>query len=278
MAGIRLVVFDWAGTTVDHGCFAPVAAFVAAFARHGVTVSTAEARGPMGLHKKDHIRTMLQAPALAQRWRSAHGRDWTESDVDAVFRGFVPLQLEVIDNHSRLVPGLLDCVAQLRALGVKVGATTGYFQEAAQRVYAAARAQSYEPDICLCAEDVPGGRPAPWMIFRIMERLGLYPPAAVVKLGDTVHDIAEGLNAGVWSVGVTATGSEVGCTEEEFAALPEATRREKCEAARRLLVSAGAHEVIGSVAELPALLRKIGERLAAGDVPGVLLPSRRPPG
>jgi phosphonoacetaldehyde hydrolase len=49
---IRLVVFDWAGTVIDFGCCAPVAAFRDAFAKLGVPVSVAEARAPMGLHKK----------------------------------------------------------------------------------------------------------------------------------------------------------------------------------------------------------------------------------
>jgi phosphonoacetaldehyde hydrolase len=267
MQGVQLVVFDWAGTTVDHGCFAPVAAFIGAFAQHRVKVSVAEARAPMGLHKKDHIRTILQMPAVTQRWREARQRDWQEPDVDALYAAFVPLQMEVIDNHSRLVPGLLDCVAELRRLGIKIGATTGYFQEAANRVYAAARAQGYEADICLCAGDAPVGRPAPWMIFRIMERLGIYPPSAVVKVGDTVPDIAEGRNAGAWSVGVTATSSEVGCTEAEYAALPNALRQQKLEAARTLLLDAGAHDVLSSVIELPALLQTITARLASGDRP-----------
>src|SRR6202035_5805492 len=68
---IQLVVFDWAGTTIDHGSLAPLAAFIEAFAQHDVAVSAEEARGPMGLHKKDHIRTMLEMPAVAQRWRQA---------------------------------------------------------------------------------------------------------------------------------------------------------------------------------------------------------------
>ena len=59
------------------------------------------------------------------------------------------------------------------------------------------------------------------MIFRIMETLRIYPPRAVVKIGDTVPDIGEGLNAGAVSIGVVSSGSEVGCTHEELAALPE---------------------------------------------------------
>ncbi len=54
----------WAGTTVDHGCFAPVAPFVDAFALHGVTITSAESRGSMGLGKRDHIRALTRCPRL----------------------------------------------------------------------------------------------------------------------------------------------------------------------------------------------------------------------
>jgi phosphonoacetaldehyde hydrolase len=264
---LQLVIFDWAGTTVDHGCFAPVAAFVQAFARHGVTVTSAEARGPMGLHKKDHIRALLRIPDVARRWRKAHGDDADESDVDRLYRDFMPLQLDVIAAHGRLVSGLLDCVAWLRDRGLQIGTTTGYFREAADQVYTAARSQGYVSDHDLCAEEVPAGRPAPWMIFRIMEKLGTYPPALVVKVGDTVPDIEEGRNAGVWSVGVTRTSSEVGCREDEFAALPAAEQCAKLVAARRKLEDAGAHAIVESVADLPDLLPDLEARLQRGERP-----------
>lgn len=44
---IQAVIFDWAGTTVDYGCFAPVQAFQEAFAHHGVPVTLEETRKPM---------------------------------------------------------------------------------------------------------------------------------------------------------------------------------------------------------------------------------------
>src|SRR5262245_1633743 len=184
--GIRLVVFDWAGTTVDHGSFAPVAPFVEAFARHGVTVSPAEARGPMGVHKRDHVRELLKIPAVAKRWRTAHGRDWAEADVEAIYQAFIPLQVAVLDQFAEPVPGLLAAVEQLRRGGVKIGGTTGYFREAAELVAAAARRRGYAPDVSLGPDDVAAGRPKPWMVFRIMEALDVCPPAAVRKGGDTV--------------------------------------------------------------------------------------------
>jgi len=221
----------------------------------------------MGLHKRDHIRALLEMPAVARRFRAAIGRDSNEQDVERLYREFIPLQLGVIADYSRLVPGLLGCVAALHERGISIGATTGYFREAAERVYAEARPQGYIPDCCLCAEDVPQGRPAPWMIFRIMEALRIYPPSVVVKVGDTVPDIEEGRNAGVWSVGVTPTSNEVGCLEEEFAALPPEVQRLKLAAAQRKLEAAGAHAVIRSLAEIPALILTLQARLNLGERP-----------
>jgi phosphonoacetaldehyde hydrolase len=253
---LKLVVFDWAGTTIDHGCFAPVAAFRSAFAAFGVFVSTDEARAPMGLSKRDHVQAILEAPAVARRWLEVHGRSPTKADGDAVYEDFVPRQLEVVTDHCRLVPGLIECVAALRKRGLKIGATTGYFCAASDRVRAVAEAQGYVPDVSLCPDDVAGGRPAPWMMFRIMEALGVCPPTAVVKVGDTVPDMEEGRNAGAWCVGVTRTGSFVGRTENEVAALAPAERQALLAAAGRQLLEAGAHVVIESVADLPGLLSR----------------------
>jgi phosphonoacetaldehyde hydrolase len=261
------VIFDWAGTAVDHGSLAPLAPFVRAFAARGVEVTSDEARGPMGLGKRDHIRELLKLPAVASRWRERHGGDATENDVDDLYRRFVPLQLEVIDEFSEVVPGLLDCVGELRGRGVAVGATTGYFREAAERVYRRAAEQGYRPDHCVCAEEVPAGRPAPWMVFRVMEALGVYPPSAVVKVGDTAPDIGEGLAAGAWSVGVVRSSSEVGCTAREWAALPPAEQQRRAAACRAPLLAAGAHAVIDTLAELPAVLDDFDARLGRGEMP-----------
>jgi phosphonoacetaldehyde hydrolase len=264
---VKLVVLDWAGTAVDHGSMAPLAPFVGAFAAHGVPITAVEARAPMGLAKQDHIRALLRDPDIARRWRQQHGRDWTEADAASLYERFVPLQLEMIDHHGRLVAELLPAVEALRRAGVRIGATTGYFRAAAERVYAPAREQGYVPDACACAEEVPAGRPAPWMMFRLMEALDVYPPASVVKVGDTVPDVAEGLAAGAWSVAVLRTGSEVGCTEEEWAALSPDEQRRRLEAARRKLLAAGAHAAIDTLAELPELIADISDRLGRGEKP-----------
>ena len=191
---IRLVIFDWAGTTVDHGCFGPVAPFVEALRRHGVTITVERARGPMGLDKKDHLRALLQFPEAATQWRAASGADVTEADVERIYREHViPIAIESVPAASALIPGVLECVADLRSRGITIGTTTGYFTEAARLCYETGAKQGYVPDFNVCASEVAAARPAPWMMYRVMEALGVYPSSAVLKVGDTVPDIGEGL-------------------------------------------------------------------------------------
>jgi phosphonoacetaldehyde hydrolase len=102
------------------------------------------------------------------------------------------------------------------------------------------------------------------MIFETMKQLGVYPVEAVVKVGDTVPDIQAGLNAGVWTVGVAQTGNEIGLSLLEWQALAEDEKRCKLNKARATLSQAGAHYVINSIAELPAVVEAINRHLVAG--------------
>jgi phosphonoacetaldehyde hydrolase len=263
---IKAVIFDWGGTTVDHGCFAPVLAFVEAFAGQGIDLSIEQARGPMGLHKRDHIRALLGLPEIAEQWRIRHNRPWTETDVEEIYTAFTPIQVAKAREHTDLAPGLLECVAALRERGVRIGSTTGYARIVAEGVIDAAGDAGFAPDASVCADEVPAGRPAPWMVYRGMEQLGVYPPARVVNVGDTVPDILAGLNAGVWSVGVLRSSSDLGLSADEFDAMPKRARNKLLKQVYFKLTRAGAHFVIDSLADLPALLKEVGRRRVPPDV------------
>ncbi|MEO2088963.1 MAG: phosphonoacetaldehyde hydrolase [Gemmataceae bacterium] len=196
-------------------------------------------------------------PAVGERWRAAHGRPWAEADVERLYQAVTPKQVEAARTHSQLIAGVVECVAELRRCGIKIAATTGYFREAAEVVYAAAREQGFVPDFAICADEVPQGRPAPWMIFRAMEATGVYPPEAVVKVGDTVIDIEDGRNAGVWSVGVVDSSNEMGLSEAEFAALTPGERDRLRAAVRSRFTAASADAVIHTLADLAAQIDKL---------------------
>jgi phosphonoacetaldehyde hydrolase len=264
---IRLAVLDWAGTTVDYGCVAPAAVFVEGFRRQGVTIRTEEARGPMGMEKRAHIRTLGEQPRIAEAWQAAHGQPMGEADVDAMYADFVPLLLAVLEDSSDLIPGVNEAMAELAALGVRVAASTGYFVEAMEVVAAAAARQGYRPEFTISANQVAAGRPAPWMIYRAMEALNIYPPQVVVAVGDTVPDIQAGRNARVWTVAFAQTGNEVGLARAEFEALPAATRAASVAQARATLTAAGAHLVVDGIWALPAAIATLNARLRAGERP-----------
>src|SRR5580692_2764873 len=258
---IRLVVFDMAGTIIDHGSVAPVAALIAAFRELGLDLSAAAARGPMGLHKRDHIAAVLRLPAVSSRFQAAFGHVPTPADVEAIYERFLPLQASEAQARIELIPGAASCLTALREKTIAVGTTTGYPRVIGQPIVEAVAARGWVADHSIFPDDVRAGRPAPWMLFRLMELTGVYPASAVVKIGDTVPDIEEGRNAGAWSVGITQTGSEMGLTLAEWQALPEAGRDRRASAAGQKLLRAGAHTVIPSVGCLSALLAELNEKL-----------------
>tara|TARA_R110002111_G_scaffold262851_1_gene341790 strand:+ start:36573 stop:37379 length:807 start_codon:yes stop_codon:yes gene_type:complete len=254
---IQLVIFDWAGTTIDHGCFAPISAFIKAFKACGVELTPSQARGPMGLHKRDHIRSLFQLDEIAAQWEAMHQGPWSESDVEQIYETFMPLQVDEAQKFTDLIPGLCKTISVLRERGIKIGSTTGYPRIVVEPILKAAQAQGYVPDFTMCADEVPAGRPAPWMIYRNMEALNVFPPTAVVKVGDTVPDIEAGLNAGTWTVGLTQTGSEVGLTIAEFEALSSDQKQSRLQVAETKLKNAGAHFVIPTVNVLPEIIKQI---------------------
>jgi len=105
------------------------------------------------------------------------------------------------------------------------------------------------------------------MCYRNAILLGAYPLWHCVKIGDTPSDIAEGRNAGMWTIAITATGNEIGLSQAEWEALPVDVRCERERLASARLTSAGAHFVAASLADCGAILDDIERRLAAGEKP-----------
>ncbi len=264
---VKAVVFDWAGTIIDHGSRAPMGAFVKVFEQFGVAITVAEARGPMGRPKRDHINALLADPGIAARWTSAHGGAPTSRDVDRIYDVFVPLNASVVTDFADPIPGVPELIASLRARGLKIGSTTGYTRDIMQRLLPVATAAGLVTDNLVCAGDLPSGRPGPMMIYKTFLDLDIWPAAAVVKVDDTEVGIAEGLAAGCWTVGVALSGNATGLSREELASLSPANCATYRANATGQLTRAGAHYVIDSAADLPAILDAIDGRLLRGEAP-----------
>ena len=250
---IKMVVFDWAGTTTDFGSQAPVDVFDRTFRQKGLVFTKAEINAPMGMEKKAHIKTMLSTEKGQKLWEDAYSRSWNEDDIEDVYQCFEGNLRTVVAEYSKLIPGVKETVEKL--------STTGYTSEMMQYVLPVAKEQGYEPDCCVTPDVTEYSRPTPFMVFECMRQLNVYPPKLVVKAGDTVMDILEGKNAGAWSVGIIKGSNVVGLNEAEYNALDEQAKKELHEKARKIYLDAGADYVIEDITELPEVIAKINESL-----------------
>lgn len=258
MANIEALIFDWAGTTVDYGSFAPVRAFQEVFRQYGLEPTMEETRMPMGMLKIDHIRTMLNMPRLAAEWKRVYGRLFTERDVKAMHDIFASKLMTILHEFATPKPYVLDTVAQLRAKGYKIGSTTGYNDAMMSIVVPEAAKRGYAPDCWFSPDSTNGkGRPFPYMIFENLAALEVSSVRAAVKIGDTASDIQEGVNAGVWTVGVLEGSSAAGVTMEEYDAMDGLAREHVLQKAARLYRDNGADFVIQNLSELPGVLAQI---------------------
>lgn len=258
---IEAVVLDWAGTTMDYGCMAPVQAFRAVFDEEGVPISVVEARRPMGAHKREHIRQITSDPEVRGRWQQSKGQLPTDADVERMFERFIPIQLDCLADYAALIDGTVELVTALRARGMKIGSTTGYTTEMMAINLREAKRQGYEPDATVCASEVPAGRPYPYMCFENAVRLGASDVRRVVKVDDTIPGIAEGRTAGMWTIGLALSGNEVGLPLDAWRALPEDERRRLRAGAYERMYAAGADFVVDDIRGVLACVEEIQARL-----------------
>ena len=264
---LQAVVLDWAGTVVDFGSFAPTQIFVEAFAEFGVAVSLAEARGPMGMGKWDHIRTLCNEPQIADRYQAAFGRLPTDDDVTALYERFMPLQIEKIALHSALIPGALDTIDALRDKGLKIGSCSGYPAVVMEKVVELARKNGYVADHVVATDEVPNGRPHPAQALANVIALGISDVAACVKVDDTWPGILEGRSAGMWTVALTCSGNALGLTYDQFRDLPSDKLAEERARITRMFEGSRPHYLIDTIVDLPAVIEDINARLARGETP-----------
>ncbi|TNE39618.1 MAG: phosphonoacetaldehyde hydrolase [Sphingomonadales bacterium] len=264
---VSAVIFDWAGTILDFGCIAPVAAFREAFAEFGMEISEAEARLPMGAAKRDHIEQILAQPAVQQRWQDHSGLASTSTDIDRIYEAFLRIDAINSARYSTLIPGALNIVKALRDRAIAIGSTTGYPRSIMNQLAPLAQVQGYTPDCCVTVSEVTHGRPWPDMLLANVLALHAPDVRGCVAVDDSPSGLRSARAAGMWAVGISISGNEVGLSLEDWEALDEDRRRDLREAARQKLIDAGAHYVIDSVADLLPVIDGIEKRLEAGDRP-----------
>jgi len=263
--GVQGVICDWAGTMVDFGSLSPVAAFKEAFTRHGFEVSFEEIRAHMGMLKMDHTRAILESSKA--RFFEQFGFYPTERDVKAIYHHFEPALFYALKEHSKPIRGAVEFSDALKQKQIKLGSTTGYTCSMMEVVLNEAGKEGYRPECYVCPSTYLPGRPHPFMIYKNAIELEIYPLSSIVKIGDTVSDIREGLNAVCWSIGVAMSGNEMGLSQKEMQSLPKEVLEQKLSHARARLKEAGAHYVIDGIWDALPLLDVISEKIKNGEKP-----------
>jgi phosphonatase-like hydrolase len=190
-----LVIFDIAGTTVrDTGNVAK--AFIDAFNEFNIDVPVTTVNQVMGFRKIDAIRMLLPGvnDLLAEQIHEAFTRN----------------MIALYENDPDLtpLPAVETIFQQLKQQGVKIALNTGFTRAVTNTILQRLQWRVPETiDMVVCSDEVPEGRPQPFMIKTIMKQMKITDSKNVVKVGDTKVDVEEGRNAGCGLVVSVTTGA-----------------------------------------------------------------------
>lgn len=191
MESIELVVFDMAGTTVKDNGAVPEA-FVAALSRHQIEFDSTRLADVRGSSKRQAVFDLIpEGPERSHRAAAVY-----DTFRECLILRYQSYGVEPIEGAARMF-------GELRARGIRVALNTGFDREVTQLLLAALNWGQGIVDAVVCGDDVPQGRPMPYLIFRAMEATGTTSVRQVANLGDTALDLWAGYNANVsWNIGV----------------------------------------------------------------------------
>ena len=187
----------------------------------------------MGMLKHDHIETMMKGERISKLWEEVHNRKWTDADVDAVYEESEKGIMEILKNYAEPKPYVIETVAKIREMGIKIGSTTGYTAEMMDIVSPKAEELGYAPDVYFSPSDTENyGRPYPYMVFKNMEHLKVSSVKSVIKVGDTIN------------------------LEEEFNALSSDEQNKLCYEVTKKFKNAGADYVVRDIRGVLDIIEK----------------------
>ncbi|WP_221410439.1 phosphonoacetaldehyde hydrolase [Apibacter muscae] len=252
--------YGLAGIAIDYGCFAPLHAFLKVFSdEKKINITYRQDRERMGLLKIDHIKSILSMPEVNDKFHEVYNRNWSMEDVHKMYQSFEKHLFTSLSDFTTPIPKVIETLNSLRNEGILIGSTTGYTQALMDIVRPEAEKKGYYVDHLVTPNDVPAGRPAPYMIYKNMIDLAIPSVEQVVKVGDTIADIQEGINAKVKSVGIIVGSNEMGLTELEYNQLPDSEKEILKNKVRERMLNAGADAVLDNITELPSYIDSINQ-------------------
>ena len=152
----------------------------------------------MGKFKKEHLADILAFEHVGEQFRRAHGRDFSETDLNEMFDMFRPTMAEVAVTGDLIRPfdGVKEAIDRLQAEGIQVGCDTGYPARPATPSMAPWRKSLASALMSSPIPKTSAGRPTPFLVYDCMYKANVYPPAAVIKADDITAGVQDGANSG----------------------------------------------------------------------------------
>jgi phosphonatase-like hydrolase len=200
MPALDLVVFDIAGTIIqDTGQV--INAFTAAFRKHAIQVTEAEVRTLHGASKREVFKRYIERQFGPEHPENTGRIDCAYGDFRTI------LETTYATEGVQAIAGAESTFGWLRDHDIKIGLNSGFYRKVTEIILRAVGWSEGVIDVVICGDEVPRGRPAPFMIFRAMEATGVIDVRRVMVVGDTPLDLLAGANAGVRGVVGVLSGS-----------------------------------------------------------------------
>jgi phosphonatase-like hydrolase len=196
---LQLIVFDLAGTLIDDGG-AVLNAYRMALSGEGVSFSEADIQAARGGNK----RAVLQALSEREFGAGVHA---DAAGARAYEQFDAALMAEYGGGSLAPMAGAEEALRALRYAGLKLATNTGFHRSLATLALGRLGWRDGIFDAHVAGDEVPEGRPAPYMIQLAMQRSGVFDTARVLVCGDTPLDLRAGTNAGVAGVVGVLTGT-----------------------------------------------------------------------
>lgn len=208
MLPIELVVFDMAGTTVQDRHEVEMC-FLEAASHTGLSVTPERVLALQG-YSKIYVFELLWSEMIGEK----------HPDLKELVNNSYQVFCEILEHHyavNNIFPtdGCIAMFEFLKQKNIKIALTTGFYRKVTNIIldklgWFQGLDGQYLGDentliqVSIASDEVPKGRPEPYMIHKAMKMLGVNDSMKVINIGDTPSDLKSGIRAGCRkSLGVT---------------------------------------------------------------------------
>ncbi|MGH1561114.1 phosphonoacetaldehyde hydrolase [Caulobacter segnis] len=267
-SAIAAVVFDW-GRDHDRLRLPRAARGPAGGLRRGGDSDSPKPRPRIDMGARPNATTCERCRPcrIAGLWTERHGAAWSEADVDRLHDAVEPKMRAAALDCARLIPGVAELVADLRAQGVKIGSTTGYTRLMMADILPLAAEQGYAPDVVVCAGET-GPRPA--VAADDVEgsgRAGRWPGPGLRQGRRRRRRDRGGAGGRPGRSACRPRATASAWTRRPRRSCPPPNAPRRIASSAKALQDAGAHYVVESVADLGPVLASLQARIQQGERP-----------